>query len=152
MTFYERKSPRIPEYDYSTENYYFVTVCTRNKECIFGRPGDLNSLGEIAQRDILKISKHFSQVRVDKFVVMPNHIHMILVFNGTENKSLSNVVGLYKSGVTRQIHATGRNEIVWQRSFHDRVIRSQTEYEKIWLYIHGNPGKWDEDCYNCEEV
>lgn len=152
MTFFSRKSPRIPNYDYSKNNYYFVTVCTHNKKCIFGKPGELNRLGEIAKAKILRIPQHFSQALVDKYVVMPNHIHMILILSGEESNNLSHIIGLYKSGVSRQIHAIGNDLDVWQRSFHDRVIRSQKEYEKIWLYIHGNPGKWDEDCYNSEDV
>ena len=152
MTFFSRKSPRIPQYDYATENYYFITICTHNKACIFGKPSNLNYLGKVAEKQILQISQHFSQVRIDKYVVMPNHIHMILILSGTKSHNLSQIVGLYKSGVTRQIHRAGSDIVVWQRSFHDRVIRNQQEYEKFWLYIHGNPGKWDEDCYNCEDV
>ena len=152
MPFFSRKSPRILEYDYTAQNYYFVTLCTKDKKCLFGKPDELNVFGEIAKEHILHLPLHYSYVRVDKYVVMPNHIHMILAFDSREKYSLSNVVGLYKSGVTKQIHQAGTSAAVWQRSFHDHVIRNQQDYEKIWRYIHGNPGKWDEDCYNNEEV
>lgn len=151
MFFHERKNPRITGYDYTSENYYFVTICTDNKRCIFGKPDKLNVFGDIASDFILKISNYYPNVRVDKFVVMPNHIHMILCFSGENKASLSQVVGQYKMAVAKQIHKKENQIAVWQRSFYDHVIRSRDSYEKIWNYIDGNPGKWEEDCFYITE-
>ena len=144
--FYSRKNPRLREYDYSTPNYYFVTVCTRNKENLFGEPRKLNSFGEIAEKGWLEITYHFENASVDKYVVMPNHVHAIIVLQG-EGASLPVIVGQYKSHVTRKIHETEPGRVVWQTSFHDHVIRNQKAYEKIWLYIESNPQNWEKDCF-----
>ena len=70
----KRKSPRLANFNYASDNYYFVTVCTKEKECIFGQPKRLNWFGQVVERQILDIEKHFPGVSVDKYVVMPNHI------------------------------------------------------------------------------
>lgn len=151
MKYLQRKPTRIPKYDYSQNNYYFVTICAQSKACIFGETEELNRFGVIAQEEMEKISSHYSGVFVDKFVIMPNHVHGIFVIdrekNSKENISLSQIVGLYKSGVSRKIHAILPSLAVWQRSFHDRVIRNQKEYEMIWMYIETNPIRWKEDCF-----
>ena len=151
----QRKSTRIPNFNYASYHYYFVTICTHNKECIFGEPGKLNNKGKIAEAYLLEISKYYPQVVVDKCVVMPNHIHAILVIGmGTIEKnlpSLSRVVGQYKMAVTKSIRNMETDKKVWQRSFHDHIIRNQKSYEKIWLYIENNPLKWEEDCFYFSE-
>ena len=141
-----RKSPRMKHYDYSTPNYYFVTICTNGKRCLFGEPNQLNTLGRIAEDKLRQIDRHFAGVMVDKYVVMPNHIHVILALQQS-NAELSAIVGQYKAAVTKQARTIIPDVVVWQGSFHDHVIRNQQAYEKIWLYIEGNPGKWQEDCF-----
>ena len=141
-----RKHPRLKNFDYSAPNYYFITICTWNKVCLFGSPDNLNSRGKIAETGILQIEAHFQNTVVDKFVVMPNHIHMILALHG-ENASIPLIVGQYKSFVTRKIREMGPSCKVWQTSFHDHVIRNQQAYEKIWLYIDSNPQNWNKDCF-----
>ena len=148
--FPERKNPRLREYDYSTPNYYFVTICTWEKRCIFGAPGNLNGCGKIAEDGLRKIPAHFPTVRLDKYVVMPNHIHVILALNGTD-VALPVVIGQYKAYVTKQIHDVCRSMPVWQTSFHDHVIRNQQAYERIWLYIESNPAIWQKDCFYAKE-
>ena len=149
MDFEKRKSPRIPGYSYATPNYYFITICTHNKECVFGKPDQLNRFGEYARENLLEIPERYPSVRVDKYVVMPNHIHAILVVaaDAPQKTDLSVVIGQYKMSVTKRVRAHDRNKKVWQRSFHDHVIRSQSSYEKIWLYIEHNPAKWEDDCF-----
>ena len=148
MAYYSRKSARISNYDYSVCNSYFVTICTHNRRCLFGEPDSLNHLGDIAFRDILQIPLHFPSVHIDHFVVMPNHIHLIVTIgSGSRNPDLNQIIGQYKSGVTRKIRELNPDMDIWQRSFHDHVIRSQKEYEKIWAYIDGNPMNWDKDCF-----
>jgi len=149
--FPKRKNPRIKGYDYSTPNYYFITVCTHRKRCLFGTPEKLNSFGMMAKTGLLEIENHFSGVAVDKYVVMPNHIHAIIVLQDFET-NLSTVIGQYKSFVTKQIHKEQPEIKVWQSSFHDHVIRNQTDYQRIWSYIDTNPVKWQEDCFYCQTV
>ena len=149
-----RKATRIPGFDYSSENYYFVTICTHEKKCIFGVAGKLNALGRIAERDLRELDIHYHGVHIDKMVVMPNHIHAIIVI-GCQNKdmtypSLNTIVGQYKSGVTRKIREAVPKMKVWQRSYHDHVIRNRADYEKIWNYIDCNPRVWMDDCYYLE--
>ena len=144
-----RKSPRLKEYDYSSPGYYFVTICTQDKVCLFGNPGQLNSAGVIAEKGILEIEKHFKNVKVDKYVVMPNHVHMILALE-KGSAPVPEIIGQYKSVVTREIHKRQWKGAVWQASFHDHIIRNQTAYEKIWLYIDANPVNWQKDCF-CTE-
>ena len=144
-----RKSPTIPNFDYSTPNYYFVTICTNRKTCLFGTPGKENWRGKIAEKGLLQINQHFSSVLVDKYVVMPNHVHAIIILQD-DQANLTTVVGQYKSYVTRQIHKMEPDIQVWQTSFHDHGIRTQAGYEKIWNYIEGNPAKWCEDCFFAE--
>ena len=149
-----RKNTRIPHYNYATCNYYFVTICTHNKTCIFGKPGQLNQFGMISYECIELISKFYPNVQIDKFVVMPNHIHMIVVIGAKEKQAklpnLSHVIGQYKMAVTKKIRLLKPDLIVWQRSFHDHIIRNQKSFEKIWLYIENNPVKWEDDCFYSE--
>ena len=76
-----RKQHRLQQYDYSTEGDYFITICTWNKNCIFGKPNELNQWGNIAENDLLEIEHHFSGVKIDKYVVMPNHVHILLTIS-----------------------------------------------------------------------
>jgi REP element-mobilizing transposase RayT len=149
-----RRRNRLPNYDYSTKGYYFVTICSKDRKRIFGsvpNPSEnctvYSDIGFVIEKHIQNISKHYTDVRVDKYIIMPNHIHLIIVIgcsvlNSNESHSLSNIVGLFKSGVSKE---TGYS--FWQRSFHDHVIRTQREYEKIWRYIDVNPALWHKDCF-----
>ena len=81
------KSPRIPGFDYSSANYYFITICTHEKRCIFGKPGQLNWIGTCAEDNLKMISVLNQNIRLDKYVVMPNHIHAILDIQGGKENS-----------------------------------------------------------------
>lgn len=152
MPFYSRKSPRIPNYDYSQNNYYFITICTHEKKCIFGLPNQLNVMGKIVDRHIRNIPNYYENIYIDKYVVMPNHVHLILSLeNGENNPSIPLIIGQLKRGITKEIHEKDPGLIIWQRSFHDHVIRNQAGYEKIWTYIENNPVKWNEDCFFCAQ-
>ena len=141
-----RQNPRCKGYDYKTPNYYFVTMCTHEKKWLFGTPGKCNACGNIAHAGLMEINRHFSSVHVDRFVVMPNHVHAIIILSDT-SVHLSTVISQYKSFVTKTIHADDPAVCVWQTSYYDHVIRNQQSYEKIWNYIDTNPAKWREDCY-----
>ncbi len=150
MEFFKRKSPRISHYDYSTQNYYFITICTHAKKCIFGEPMMLNQFGNIAKINMEAIQTHYDKIHIEKYVVMPNHVHFILVLKENCVIRADQVIGQYKSGVTRQIRKIAPGTEVWQRSFHDHIIRNQVQYERIWQYIENNPLRWQEDCFFVE--
>ena len=75
----KRKLPRLAGYDYSNQNYYFVTICVHDKKNLFGETDALNIIGKIAETELLNISNHFDGVIIDKYVIMPNHIHAIII-------------------------------------------------------------------------
>ena len=147
MAFYSRKPTRIPGYDYKNNGYYFITICTSNKNCLFGTTKKLNEWGKIAEQDLLEIPQHFSAVQMDAYIVMPNHVHMILKVEQENTVSVNHMIGLYKSGVSRKIRKNTPDAVIWQRSYYDHVIRNQAEYEKIWEYVTYNRQKWEADCY-----
>ena len=144
-----RKNPRMRGYDYATPNYYFITICTNQKKCLFWSNGKLNRYGRIAYDAIMQISEHFPGNRVEKFVVMPNHIHMILVVE-PGGKDTSVVVGSFKSRVSKVVHQIHPELRLWQVSYHDHCIRNQQQYEHIWMYIETNPMRWEKDCFYTE--
>jgi REP element-mobilizing transposase RayT len=104
-------------------------------------------MGKIAEETLRSIPDVFPDIRVDKYVVMPNHVHMILDVCKSGASDINVVMGQYKMTVTRKIRERKPEYPVWQRSFHDHVIRDQKRYEKVWLYIEANPMRWEEDCF-----
>ena len=159
-----RKPNRLETYDYSRPGAYFVTICTKGRKNLFwkevgasiARPEDvtLSEQGKIADKAIRNIPTYYPAITVDQYVIMPNHIHMLLQIHTDKNgrpiqsPSVSVVVQQMKGYVTKQLGYS-----VWQKLFHDHVIRNETDYRKIWNYIEGNPMKWTEDCfYSTEEL
>ena len=159
----KRKTNRIKYYDYSSGGAYFVTICTEGRKnllcTIVGDGSPVPKLpGQIAEQFIGMISTKYPSVSVRKYVIMPNHIHLLLLFcapDGTGNPSptLGNVVGWYKYNATKQINLqTGSiGTKLFQRSFHDHVIRGEKDYQKIWEYIEHNPLRWQEECFYTAE-
>jgi len=160
--FPKRKSIRLKNYDYSSAGYYFITICTKDKYEYFGKiVGDdahivppyikHSEYGLIVEKYISNISEINDDIYIDKYTIMPNHIHMIIVIcnrNGTmwalspTNNRISNIVRSLKTLVTKQ---TGFP--IWQRSFHDYIIRTENEYRRMWKYIDENPINWTYDEY-----
>ncbi len=153
-----RKQNRIEQYDYSSSGAYFVTVCTAGREKVFweslpksavgaaiSRPQaiPLSPAGQITEKAICQIGEHYDSVRVDKYCIMPDHIHMIIRINSSENgrilsaPTLSTVVGQMKRWVSKHI-----GHSVWQKSFYDHAVRNRADYEEIWRYIDENPLKY----------
>lgn len=148
LDFPKRKSPRIPGYDYATPNYYFITICTHDMECMFGLPNRATVYGKYAEACLLEVERLYPWVKIDKYVVMPNHVHIIFIVSEHQgHQQLSTVIGQYKMAVTKRIRKTEPSKRVWQRSFYDHVIRNQEGYSRIWEYIDCNPMKWEEDCF-----
>ena len=157
MELSKRKPNRLPEYDYSRAGYYFITVCTKDKEPLLwlpsvgatcGRP-PLSPLGLIVEEELLHLDSVYANIRLDKFVIMPNHIHLILMI-GSDGcgrpqvaPTISRVMKQFKGAVTKRAGLP-----LWQKSFHDHVIRNESDYLRIWRYMDTNPLKWEEDCYH----
>lgn len=158
-----RKPNRLKYYDYSTPGAYFITVCTKDRGCIFwdavgasiARPQNpvLSQHGKIVDEAIREIPLHYPAVSVDHYAVMPNHIHLLLQINTDANgrpmvaPTISRVVQQMKGTITKRI-----GHPVWQKLFHDYVIRGEKDYLKIWEYIDNNPARWKEDCFYKEEA
>ena len=159
MDLLKRKPNRLTEYDYSTSNAYFITICTHNRENLFWRDVGaiidrpekvpLNKLGMMVKQAVFDIPNHYPAITVDHSVIMPNHIHLLLQINTDINgrsmiaPTISTVVRLMKGAVSKQAGFS-----VWQKGFYDHVIRNDNDYRDIWNYIEGNPGKWAEDKLN----
>ncbi len=146
----KRKVNRLTQYDYRTENAYFITICTANKENLFWRwenkaitcPEDvpLTSWGKQVEQVVLEIPAHYPGVLLDHYVIMPNHIHLLLRLQGDNPPSVSTIVQQMKGRVSKTVGGA-----VWQKGFYDHVVRGDQDYQDIWNYIEGNPGKWTED-------
>ena len=110
---------------------------------------EYSPLGKIARECLYSIEAHFPGVKLDNWIIMPNHIHILFQIVGYAD--ISNVVGKYKAAVTR---TTGKASMhsgkLWQSSFYDHIIRNEIDYQQIWQYISGNPSKWLEDRFYCE--
>lgn len=157
-----RKATRLKDYDYSSCGFYFVTICTKDAEEWFGKieGGEiiLSSFGCLAEKCCIEIPVHFKHVKLDEFIVMPNHVHGILNIVGNAymrslpNRSkmlLSTIVQQYKSSVTRKIrYSCNHSRFQWQKSFYDHIIRTERSFNKIREYIKYNPLKWESDIEN----
>lgn len=154
----KRKPNRLLNYDYSQNGAYFITFCTKDKAHILwnvgatcGRPQaleHLSSFGLVVSKEIEKIPFIYDGVvKIDKYVVMPNHIHLIPIidtFGGRPQvaPTVSRVIQQFKGSVTKQ---TGRS--IWQKFFHDHIIRNENDYQMIWQYIDCKPLTWKQDCF-----
>lgn len=178
MTLFKNKyriaSARLRGWDYSNAGYYFVTICTRNHEHHFGQIRDgemhLSAVGEIAACYWREIPQHHANVELDEFVIMPNHVHGIVVI--CEKKadmlpvthlpgmsaispkagSLSVVIRSYKSAVSRWAGLNGYPGFAWQERFYDRIVRNEESLNRIRQYILGNPVKWMADKENLADL
>ena len=162
----KRKSGRLKDYDYSRNGAYFITICVQDRLNILSRiEGDeisgpdlqLSQFGQIVEKWMKYIPVKYPCVVVDKYVVMPNHIHIILIIDndiedvssGTGNPSptVGQIIGWFKYAVTKQINQMQNQagERLFQRSYYDHIIRNESGYQEIWQYIDGNPAKWKQD-------
>lgn len=155
----KRKVNRLKQFDYSSNGAYFVTICTKDRKCTLstivgdGSPIPKNkTLGKITVQFIELIRVKYPTVCVEKYVVMPNHIHMILLIdnveNGTGNPSptLGCVIGWLKYCVTKEYNKTkSEKESLFQRSYYDHIIRNEKDYIEHYTYIDNNPINWQID-------
>ncbi|MBN2223746.1 MAG: hypothetical protein JW765_03630 [Deltaproteobacteria bacterium] len=162
-----RRTIRLKDYDYSQAGWYFVTVCTKGKACLLGRVKKdemvFSEIGRTAEKCLIEISSHFPFVSIDERVIMPNHIHAIIVLQPVgaaymppgetpplsgphfDSRSLSVIVQQYKSAVKRRCVADGFGYFGWQRGYYEHVIRNEDDLHDIREYIVYNPMKWSED-------
>ena len=152
--FSRRKPLRLSGYDYSGEGAYFVTICTKGKKCLFGAVQHdqmmLNEAGTIIAKLWSQLPDRFDCVALDSFVLMPNHIHGIVLLDG--GTSLSRVLQEFKSlssnEYIRGVRAYGWpsfDQMLWQRSFYDHVIRDDRDMARVRDYISNNPLQWAMD-------
>ncbi|MBQ6848667.1 MAG: transposase [Clostridia bacterium] len=164
-----RKKNRLPEHLYNENGVYFITICTehhRNILCDITTP-EINAVGAgVPDRPQIQLSRHgaiadayirfindfYPNLSVDKYIIMPNHIHLLLRIDndgrsGTPaptkgNSTIAQFVSTLKRFCNKEY-----GENIWQRSYHDHIIRNQEDYAEIWQYIENNPRKWALDCY-----
>ncbi len=184
----QRKRNRLPEYDYGSNGAYFLTVCTKNRACCLSKiqcnreeaAVSLSSAGEIVASFIQIIPQKYPSVHVDHYVIMPNHIHLLIRIDracgtgdpspaadrgtgdpsptadrgtGDPSPTIGRVMGWLKYQTAKEINAAlGRDAgPFWQRSYYDHIIRDGNDYLIRWKYIDGNPPRWAEDEYFKEE-
>ena len=155
MELFNRKRTRLLGYDYSSAGAYFITICTKNKKCILstivgdaalGVPKNhLSKMGAVVEKYI-KSATNMENVNVDKYVIMPTHIHAILCFSAgaSPRPTLTDVIGAYKSITTRRCNPFQNTpgQKLFQASFYETVLRNKQAYQECWRYIEENPQKW----------
>jgi putative transposase len=172
--YHNRKSNRLPCYDYATPGAYFITIVSYRRLPIFGEiiSGEiqLSQIGEIVEGCWVDIPLHFTDASIDAYVIMPNHLHGIVKINEKRNvgathaspiltkgqdsipigpppQSLSAIIGSLKSAATKGIHRAGlmKNQSIWPRNYYEHVIRDDKDYQRIVEYIQFNPINWEDD-------
>lgn len=150
----KRKRIRLEEYDYSSCGAYFVTICIADRNALLWdnvgancvRPYEtapLSDIGKTIEFEIAKLSHVYENVIVDKYCIMPDHIHLIVFIVPDESgrtqfaPTLSRIIKQFKGSITKQIGFS-----IWQKSFNDRIIRNEKSYREAWQYIDNNPLKY----------
>jgi REP element-mobilizing transposase RayT len=161
---HHRRSIRWRGYDYAANGVYYITICTQRRQWFLGDVEKgrmvLNALGRIADEEWLRSADLRAEVRLDAYVIMPNHFHALVIFEGeppptpTETprlyrrpRSLSTLVSGFKGAVSRRVNALRETpgSSVWQRNYYDRVIRNASEFYSCRTYIRTNPAHWQDD-------
>lgn len=163
-----RRSIRLQSYDYTGAGAYFVTLCSQGLICRFGAVVDgavrLNTCGVIVSEEWARTQLVRPNVTLDAFVVMPNHLHGIIIlhdggawshsvqrtFGRSISGSLGSVIGHFKAAVTRRISSRtcSADAMAWQRNYYERIIRSEAELNLARRYIDDNPAHWRADRHN----
>ena len=158
MVHHNRKNTRLADYDYSREGGYFITICTQDRKCTLSRivnksesesaSIEYTQLGMIADQELHQVVQQYG-ITLDCYVVMPNHIHLIVLLDKTDEKriSLGRFVGAYKSIVANEWLRICRElgvvaGKIWQRNYYEHIIRNEQDYQEKRRYIESNPDKW----------
>jgi putative transposase len=166
---HNRKSIRLQEYDYSRSGEYFITICTYDKKCVLGEVIEerkrLSPIGEIAKKYWEEIPEYFPEIKLDEYVIIPNHLHGIIIITKcrdlinqiptnnfplmkNQKVTLGKIIRHYKARSAKHIHDAGYIDFQWQPLFYDRIVRSDKELDNIRDYIINNPLKWYHDDEN----
>jgi len=160
-----RRSIRLKNYDYSKEGIYFITICTQNREMLFGEIIDkkmkLNEVGEMIKSFYLNLENRYENIKCHEYVIMPNHIHFIIEILGKEESmapmggastKLGDIIGSFKSLTTVKYIENVKlkkwksfDRRIWQKNYYEHIIRDEKDYERISNYINNNPINWNED-------
>ena len=152
-----RKRNRLQNYDYSNNGWYFVTICVKNRNKIFGKIKNgkivLNEYGKIVNTQWSWLKAQYNYIKLDEYILMPDHIHGIIVITNNHSvgagrdlplqsqqkiKSLPELIGAFKTTSSKIIHRNGLKNFAWQRSFYDSIIHDETSLENIREYIRNN--------------
>ena len=155
----KRKSTRLKHFDYSKNGAYFITICTQGRKNILsaivgeGSPlPQLSKYGEIMDAWIRKLPNQYPHISVDHYVIMPNHLHIMVIISADEYgrpqvaPTVERMVKQFKGAVTKKIGAS-----IWQKSYMEHVIRNKEDYETRSNYIYENPLRWYYDELYAEE-
>ncbi len=148
-----QKRRRLAHFDYNSPGAYFITICTLQRLNYFWEKDNLEGIEDIAYTDIGKttamaierIPVIYPSVKLTAYVIMPNHIHQLLELTDTDI-SITHIINQTKGSIRKEC-----NCLIFQKSFHDHIIRTEKEYRMIRQYIHDNPRKWKEDYYYLAE-
>ncbi len=156
LNYHNRYSIRLKEYNYAKSGMYFITICSHNREKIFGKIEDdimnLSKYGLIAERTLQIIQKRLNKkILIPEYIIMPNHLHFIVQIKRDNIIKLKDLITTYKSIVTKNIN---KNEfiIVWQRNYYEHIIRNEKELFLIIKYIKNNPINWKQDSLNESKI
>ncbi len=152
----KRKHPRLNNYNYNSSGAYFVTICTHNRRCTLSRivgrglaPAEIeySEYGKIAEQQLLSLEHRYACMKIDQYVIMPNHIHVVFVIDNTAagaspRPTIMDIVCTYKSLTTIKCKKTKPIDKLFQTSFYEHIIRNRNDYEEIIKYIYENPTKW----------
>ncbi len=170
---YRIESTRLKNWDYSNDGYYFITICTQNRNHFFGEIMDskmqLNGIGKLAKKFWLQIPLQFDYAVLDSYVIMPNHVHGIVVIDNNDNcrgvinhastggvtkhhnpmlhNNVSRIIRWYKGRTTFESRKIN-TEFGWQSRFYDHIVRNEKSLNRIKEYIKNNPKMWHRDRNN----
>ncbi len=156
MEIQNRKRNRLGYYDYGEVGCYFVTLCTQHRQLLFQMedPAVGNGLravpNQIIHKWVVETQKKFENIKIDKYVIMPDHLHLIVtIMERHTGRSLPDVIRFFKTMTTNEYIRYVKNGVLppferklWQKSYYDHVIRNQQDYNEVWEYIENNPTKW----------
>jgi REP element-mobilizing transposase RayT len=155
-----RRPLRLKDYDYAQAGAFFVTICAYDRRCLFGQIVDaqvsLHPIGDIVAREWVKSAEMRPDVELDAFVIMPNHLHGILLLGRSEAATAARPLGAvirgFKAATTRAVAAVkpGLEHPLWQRNYYEHIIRNEDSLEAIRAYIADNPVKWAQHRQNPE--
>lgn len=155
QTAHRRQSIRLATHDYSTPGAYFVTICTYQRQCVFGTivAGQMhpNQIGQIVAAELERSAKVRTGLLLDQYIVMPNHLHAIFILQPTPDERPNhrgNIVKRFKAEATKRIRQAGLPDFRWQRNYYDHVIRNEHDLQRVREYIINNPARWGEDINN----